>query len=131
MIAQQLIKKYNLAADSYYTQSAYLDTYPIKDEKFGEYIDFACREEELKIKWASNIPTPWYGFNLGHPTPEIWFKVIDEFLVFVKDQYPDFEIYQIKLKMGGIRIYIGNVPISISNEIHELEAVLYDKFLIW
>lgn len=129
MIAQQLIKKYNLAADSYYTKSPYNKKYFF--EKAEEGLKIELSEDKLFSKWESRIPDGWYGFSIGFPAPLVWYKAIDEFLDYVKLQNPDFQVLRIKTKYGSIRIYLNNVSESIQKEVDQLEAVLSDKYLIW
>jgi hypothetical protein len=57
-------------------------------------------------KWAYRVGKGWYGFNLGH-IPPVWTNMLDEFLCWLEIQCPDFEIHQIKMKLGGVRIYLG------------------------
>lgn len=126
MIAQQLIKKYNLAADSYYSESPYNKKSLLEISSEGITV-----EANLYEKWKPNIPDGWYGLSVGWPVPLVWYSVIGEFLDYVKLEKPDFQLLQIKIKYGGIRIHLDNVPLSIYKEADELEVVLYDKFLIW
>lgn len=57
-------------------------------------------------KWAYRVGKGWYGFNLGHVAP-VWTDILDEFLAWVESRCPDFEIHQIKMKLGSLRVYIG------------------------
>lgn len=57
-------------------------------------------------KWAYRVGKGWYGFNLGHVSP-VWTDMLDEFLSWLETQCPDFEIHQIKMKLGSVRIYLG------------------------
>jgi hypothetical protein len=57
-------------------------------------------------KWSYRVGKGWYGFNLGH-IPPVWTNMLDEFLCWLEIQCPDFEIHQIKMKLGGVRIYLG------------------------
>ena len=80
-------------------------------------------------KWAYRVGKGWYGFNLGH-IPPIWTQMLDEFLCWLEVQRPDFEIHQIKIKLGGVRIYLGTktdfvIPDeSIRSEISKLQKLL-------
>ena len=60
----------------------------------------------LFSKWAYRVGKGWYGFNLGH-IPRVWTEMLDEFLCWLEKQRPDFEIHQIKIKMGSVRIHLG------------------------
>ncbi len=102
MIAEQLIKKYNLAADSYYTESPYTQKYSLNSQEVKEnYLAGSYNNGDLQVKWEKHIPEGWYGFDLGYPVPSVWYKVIDEFLDYVQEQCPDFKILQQKCKFGG------------------------------
>jgi hypothetical protein len=57
-------------------------------------------------KWAYRVGKGWYGFDLGH-IPPVWTDMLDDFLSWLESQCPDFEIHQIKIKVGGLRIYVG------------------------
>lgn len=132
MIAEQLIAKYNLAADSYYTESPYTNKYSLSAPEAKEnYMAGSYYNGDLNIKWAEHIPDGWYGFDIGYPVPTVWYKVIDEFLTCVKEQCPDFEILQQKVKFGGYRCYLNNINKDIQEEIDKLESVLYDEFLVY
>lgn len=56
-------------------------------------------------KWAYRVGKGWYGFNLGH-IPPVWTEMLDEFLGWLEIQCPDFEIQQIKMKLGSVRVYV-------------------------
>jgi hypothetical protein len=108
----------------------------------------ACAQQELKAdekrmrgqcsyvsdlllfwKWAYRVGKGWYGFNLGH-IPPVWTEMLDEFLCWLEKQRPDFEIHQIKMKLGGVRIYLGTktdfvIPDEkIRSEISQLQNLL-------
>jgi hypothetical protein len=80
-------------------------------------------------KWAYRVGKGWYGFNLGH-IPPIWTEILDEFLSWLEIQRPDFEIHQIKMKLGGLRFYVGTktdwvIPDEkIRSEISKLQNLL-------
>ena len=57
-------------------------------------------------KWAYRVGKGWYGFNLGH-IPPVWTQVLDEFLSWLETVCPDFEIHQIKMKLGSLRFHVG------------------------
>jgi len=131
MIAKKIIQKYNLKPSSYFEESPYKKEF--QDSAMAKEINnigFA-RNSAIKEKWASHIPDRWYGFDLGYPVPVVWYDAIDEFLDYAKEQCPDFEIYQIKLKMGGLRMYIGRVTEEIQSESLILASSLFDEFLIY
>lgn len=80
-------------------------------------------------KWAYRVGKGWYGFNLGH-IPPVWTKMLDEFLCWLENKRPDFEIHQIKMKMGSLRFYVGTktdliIPDEkVRSEISKLEKLL-------
>ena len=80
-------------------------------------------------KWAYRVGKGWYGFNLGH-IPPVWTEMLDEFLCWLEIQQPDFEIHQIKMKLGSVRIYLGTktdfvIPDEkIRSEISKLQKLL-------
>lgn len=126
--AEELIIRYNLQPDSYYP------------DNFNPYKDYTEKDKlldkeslsNLKSKYQRYVPPRWYGFNgLGYPTPLIWYDVLDEFLAYVEEKCPEFEIYQIKIKFGGIRIYIGNISDEIQQEIYQLTSAMVDAKLIY
>lgn len=87
-------------------------------------------------KWAYRIPKNWYGFALGD-VPFVWAQIIDDFLIEVEKEFPNFKIYQIKLKFGGLRFYIDlNTDNdarseSVNQEIAKLEDLLFSEDLIY
>jgi len=80
-------------------------------------------------KWAYRVGKGWYGFNLGH-IPPVWTNMLNEFLCWLEIQCPKFEIHQIKMKLGGVRIYLGTktnfvIPDEkIRSEISQLQNLL-------
>ncbi len=82
-------------------------------------------------RFAYRIPRNWYGFSCGNTVPFVWALIISDFLDEVEKEYSDFEIHQIKLKMGSIHIHLGKIDNSVQKEIYKLEAVLTNKDLIY
>ena len=84
----------------------------------------------LFYKWAYRVGKGWYGFALGN-VPRVWTDMLNEFLCWLEIQCPDFEIHQIKMKLGGIRIYLGTktdfiIPDEqIRSEISQLQNLLH------
>ena len=80
-------------------------------------------------KWAYRVGKGWYGFDLGD-IPRAWADVLDDFLVWVESQCPDFEIRQIKIKFGGLRFYIDTkspreaINTMVQSEIAQLQDLL-------
>jgi len=88
-------------------------------------------------KWAYKVPKGWYGCDLSN-APFLWALIIDDFLEYLNKKCPDFEIHQIKLKMGGLRFHVDYGYFKddadsqqIYNEIDELENWLYDERLVY
>jgi hypothetical protein len=69
------------------------------------HFDGYTSDVRLFSKWAYRVGKGWYGFNLGH-IPPVWTDMLDEFLCWLEIQCPDFEIQQIKMKLGSIRVYV-------------------------
>lgn len=80
-------------------------------------------------KWAYRVGKGWYGFDLGD-IPRAWADVLDDFLVWVESQCPDFEIRQVKIKFGGLRFYIDTkcphqaINTMVQSEIAQLQDLL-------
>jgi len=70
--------------------------------------DRCLYESDIKMfyKWAYRVGKGWNGFLLGN-VPPVWTDVLDEFLCWLEIQCPEFEIHQIKLKLGSLRFYVG------------------------
>ena len=114
------------------------------NDKTKEKYSKGCRKEESRLlkKYASYIPKGWYGFSFGEPLHLDWFKIIDEFLTYLIEleqlnKISDFEIYQIKLKFGGLRFYVSykcedeEFREFIELQIDKLENSLFDEKLIY
>jgi len=82
-------------------------------------------------KYKDRIPLGWYGFDIGG-FPESWCKAIDDILELMIKHDPDMKIYQIKMKWGGARFYVGSRTIIDQEEIESLiEDKMYDESLIY
>lgn len=115
MIFNQLIQKYDLRPNSY-----------VYDKDF----DRGYWTLYLVKKWNSRVAEFHYGFD-GLPNNVVWFQAIDEMLDIIEKDSPDFKIMQIKLKFGGIRIYLLNISDAVFGGIEKIEQVLYDEALIY
>ena len=127
MNIDELIKKYDLKEDSYYTESPYSKPRNEEESAF-------CNKEykRLNEKFKNHIPKGWYGFGgLGYPIPLIWFKVLEEFTDNLVEAFPDIELLQIKIKFSGLRFYTNSNLSKVREAISKLEKVLSDKFLIY
>jgi len=84
---------------------------------------------ELFHIWAYRVRRDWYGFALGN-VPYVWKDMLNDFLLWLQSQCPDFEILQVKVKMRGLRLYIETnsqdsaVNKRVRIEIKKLEALL-------
>ena len=132
MNVDKLILKYNLKADSYYTES------PYKKPRNVEEAQFVHNEvKRLNEKYKKYFPKGWYGFGgLGYPLPLFWISVLEEFTDDLVDRFPNIEILQVKIKFSFLKYYVGgNVPKEHKQEIHDeiikLCNVLSDKHLIY
>jgi hypothetical protein len=93
--------------------------------------------DELTNKWTHKIEDGWYGFAISGISDE-WTDKIDAFLEYLNVHCPEFKIHQIKVKFGGLRIYVKydmlRLPDDISSEIYgriiSLEG-LYDEKLVY
>lgn len=121
-IIELLKQKYNLAPDSYYQKSPY---------SMNLYAKTSPREIELRKKWKFHVEQNWYGISLGEPTPPVWFEVIDEFLDYTKEKHLNFKILQIKIKFGGLKMYLDNIAPNTQGLVFDLEKLLQDKYLIY
>lgn len=125
---QELIDKYHLQRNSYYPEDflPYRDTSP-EDQKIMRE-----RTRQLQQKYAAYIPKGWYGFlGLGAPTAITWFDVIEEYIDHLLQSSPDLEILQVKVKFGGIRMYLGKITKEQQEELSTLTNLLHDDKLIF
>lgn len=131
--ADEIIKKYNLAPDSYYPDE--VNPYDFRTGKLTDMDNRIAEQYGLyrtyTHKWKDYVPEKWYGWGgLGNPTPAIWYRAIDEFLEYVKEIDPEFKILYIKIKLGGLRIGI-DTKCDIIQDIRKLETSMYDNKLIY
>lgn len=118
---QKLIAKFKLKPNSYYQSDPYTGNFP----------KISPPELQFLENWQCRTKKGWYGISIGQPAPDSWFLFLNEFLKLVEKDSPKFEILQIKMKFGGIRIYLDNVSENVNNSITEVEKLLCDKFLIY
>ena len=93
----------------------------------------AIRYEQLKQKWCIYVEENWYGFSL-EAVPLNWLAAINDMLDYVQEVCPGFKIKQIKLKFGGLRIYLGFPPglsVELPQQIQLFAAHFFDKKLIY
>ena len=127
MNVDELIKRYNLKENSYYTESPYNN--PRIEAEFP-FVNQECKR--LNIKYKKYIHERWYGFSgLGHPMPLFWINVLEEFTDSLVEEFPEIEILQVKIKFSGLRFYTNNTSPEVREAINKLEKVLSDNFLIY
>lgn len=89
--------------------------------------------EDLITKWENKISDGWYGFDLPN-IPQPWVDILDEVLSYLQSTNPDFQIQQIKVKFGSIRIYISGIMEDsqfITEQLLNLEEKLFDRRLLY
>ena len=127
---KEIIAKHNLA------EKLTFNPFKVRREKD---IGFACHEEfkgayekvtELWEKYGNRVGENWYGSDVDQ-WPINWLNALDEFLAELEKDSPDFEIHQIKLKVGTARIHIDNVSKEAYDSIDLLEEVMQDNNLIY
>lgn len=93
----------------------------------------------ITSKWTDHVSEGWYGIAIGE-CPISWYNVINEFLEQIDKVDHKFEIHQIKLKFGGIRIYLSfsdeinqnyGITAHINQQISILEHELFHESLIF
>jgi len=127
----KILRKYKIQRDYNYPNIE--NPYKVKELKNAS----SNLEANLLEKWKNHIPQGWYGFAIGRPCPDSWFYVIDEFLDYLLTIDPNFEIYQIKMKFGGICFYVRvesddeEKQEFINLQLNRLQYELFDKKLIY
>lgn len=115
---KKLIQELDLRPNSYYSEGN---------------VEFPRLSERDKIaeKWKSYVVEGYYGFEVESFCWS-WIKAIDLFLEEVRRLDEEFFIYQIKVKFGGARIYIGSCKIeNLQDSIDLMEGVLFDEKFIY
>lgn len=123
-----------------------------KDENIAR---FAERNRQFVLKWRDRLNGRWLRpeesdtqladgtplYNDGWATtgtgsyiavqgmPGNWYDVLDAFLGQIARKYPTFRILQIKLTLGHLRIYLGNVDTAAQQDADCLGRVLVDDGL--
>lgn len=95
--------------------------------------------DSIENKWKRYYGKGWYGFSM-QGAPASWYCIIDKFLNQLNEIDPKFEIHQIKIKFGGMRIYLGfseiinkdnSILSYINQQISILEHELFHENLIY
>ena len=101
-------------------------------------LDSNIRNSEFMKKWEHRLATTnANGDKIYGPyidiidAPRDWFDIIDTYLEEIKAKYPDFQIFQLKMKFGTIRIYLENVPYDVKVGTHVMSKRLTDPRLIY
>ena len=100
---------------------------------FNSFPEFQGSHEKattLQVRYFNRVPDGWYGFDCSC-WPINWLNALEEFLAELEKDSPDFEIHQIKLKLGGARIYLGNLSTEAWEAINDLEKIMCDENLIY
>lgn len=93
-------------------------------ERTQKHIDFIA-------KWKPYNAEHYYGVDYADEVPEAWLDDIDSILEECKKETPDFKIFQLKIKFGGLRLYLQDVSEDMRTKVSKLEQKLYDKNLIY
>jgi hypothetical protein len=119
-------------------KARYKDRLTLADEQLAkDYVkgrhksgrEYFWVDVELFHIWAYRVRRDWYGFALGN-VPYVWKDIINDFLLWLQSQCPDFEILQVKIKMGRLRLYIetNSKDLALNKRVHgeikKLEALL-------
>lgn len=128
---RQIIQKHKLEEK--------LDFNPFKERRNGQFTIFSEHpkfkgsdefSEKLQARYESRIPSGWYGFDT-YQWPINWLNALEEFLAELEKDSPDFEIHQVKLKLGSGRIHLDNISEEAKMAVQELGNVLCDENLIY
>lgn len=103
------------------------DKFNLESDSYSDYRLMPATS--LELSWI-NISEGFYGFDLG-AIPSVWITVLDQFLNDVEKKFPEFKIQQIKVKFGGIRIYLEGVDEETSDLANKLGNLLYDRRLVY
>lgn len=80
--------------------------------------------EKLSKKWECNTPSGWYGFSGLSGEPDVVQFIADEFLDYVKQNFPDFEINQLKRKFHRYCIYLDKIGDELKSEISAVTRLM-------
>lgn len=117
---KEIIEKYELAPNSY-------------EMLEDNYLTAAELQLNLIEKWQDYVGEGWYGFDIPN-APLSWYFALDDCLQIILDKCPQMKILQIKLKFGGLRMYIDTSmanDFGIQQAITELEDACYDDILVY
>lgn len=131
---QKLIKRLDLRPNSYVLENPWVRK-QINGDWLGENDPYfqessAAIEKFITAEKKSRIEPEWYGFDL-FGVPVKWVDALEEFLILLKIDSPDYKFLQWKLKMGSFRGYMNNISEDAQKSIDLLESVMYDENLIY
>lgn len=113
-----IIAKHSLANNSYANSEI------ISIEEYGEWLAKFCN------KWQHRFVKGYWNIDLGlHP--KSWYAAIEDVLELVAELCPEFGICQIRIKFGGIRIYLSDISEDVFYSLDKLEDVLYDDDFVY
>jgi len=95
-----------------------------------QFKDSYLKATNLQNKYQNRVPENWYGFEIDC-WPVNWIDALEEFLTELEKDSPDFEIYQLKLKWGSFRGYMGNLSEEAGKSVDLLKEAMQDKNLIY
>jgi hypothetical protein len=130
----QIIAKYNLKADSYLNYNPFVVAREIGD-RLGMSEPYLAASAEVITKFITpdkelRIADRWYGFDLYGASP-IWLDALEEFLIELEKDSPDYQFLQWKMKFGGLRLYTANITEDAQKALDLLTDVCYDSNLIY
>jgi hypothetical protein len=130
----QIIAKYNLKADSYLNYNPFVVAREIGD-RLGMSEPYLAASTEAITKFITpdkelRIADRWYGFDLYGASP-IWLDALEEFLIELEKDSPDYQFLQWKMKFGGLRLYTANITEDAQKALDLLTDVCYDSNLIY
>ncbi len=130
----QIIAKYNLKADSYLDYNPFVMARETGD-RLGMSEPYLVASTEAITKFITpvkklRISDRWYGFDLYGSSP-IWLDALEEFLIELEKDSPDYQFLQWKVKFGGLRLYTGNISKDAEKALDLLTDVCYDRNLIY
>lgn len=129
---KEIISKYDLKpidiSKKYKNIYQYLNDHPEDTNKYQS----DKNDKYFTEKYYNYISNGHYGFSIGNPIIPEWNEIIDNIIQLCIENDPKFEIFQIKIKFGGICFYVHSDIISdLLDIIIFIENKLRDKALIY
>ena len=117
-IFDPIIEKYKLESNSY------------EHDTLVQGNEYEAWLQSFLDKWGGRFIKGYWNLDVGY-LPMRWCGALDEALDMIAEESPEFGIVQIKIKFGGIRIYLSDISDSISDGVEHLERVLYDDRFVF